>query len=541
MAAWERYWFEPVAAIRPYLLMRIVYAILALDLWTVTLPRGSRYGFGGFDVAHFAWLDALRPQPTPEIYVGLLLFIGMLALICALCDPGRWARALVALLHTYSWAMSLHDSFQHHYFLSLVLAAFVFLPRTRARDLVTAPGDSPPRVSAWAFALLGANVAIVYAFAGLSKLDVTWRSGEVLRMAPLSRLGSIQAFTESLGVPADVFWSANAVGVVALEWTIAVGYLVNVHRDGRRRWVSALAWLTFVLAVGFHTGAEVILALRIGWFTYYMIVIAGVFLLPGRVLHAVAGPALRAARWLQERIDAPSRRWSRRGLDVAAAVGGALAVAAVGLALDLPGAPVAGVAAALVVLGAALGPSAIGRPATPIALGIASALAAAALGTVVAASDARFEYYMSVGRQLDRFGQTGPAHDAYAHASLYGRASLEGLWSSGGSILRVRLRDGVATAVFTQTSPGARQLGFKPGDTSFVVRVNGQQFAGALTLRYDSGCYPEGRTVPNIGFMRRDGEGLVTHFFNFTLDAECRDVARYRISDTIWERIVGVR
>jgi len=538
-AAWERYWFDPVAAIRPYLLMRAAYAVLALDLWVVTLPRGSRYGFGGFDVAHFAWLDAVRPQPTPAIYVGLLLFIGLLALICALCDPGRWARALVAVLHTYSWAMSLHDSFQHHYFLSVVLVAFVFFPRLRTRDLVPAPGAGPPRVSAWAFALLGANVAIVYAFAGASKLDPIWRAGEVLRMAPVSRLGEMQAWTASLGVPAEVFWGASALGVVALEWTVALGYLLNVHRDDRPRWVSALAWLAFVLAVGFHSSAEVILSLRIGWFTYYMVLIAAAYLLPSRLLHAIAGPALRVAARLGARIEALSRERFWRG--AAAAVAGALAIALMGLAVDLPGAPAAGAAAALAVLVGALAPRALGRPAASLALGLAGVIAAAAMGTAMAASDARFEYYMSFGRQLERFGQPAEATGLYERAHRYGEPPLDGLWSSAGSVLRVRVRDGEATAVFFRVGQGARQLGFKPGDVSFVAHVDGQQLDGRLNLRFAGPCYPNGRTVPMIGILRRDGEGMVTHFYNFTLGDDCGDAGPYQISDTIWERVVGAR
>lgn len=185
IAAWDRYWFGGIAAIRPYLLMKVLWCMLAFDVWVLRVPRGGRYGAGGFDVAHFRWLDALQPLPSPGLYVGLMLTVGMLALVCALTDAGRWARALVALMYTYGWAMSLHDIYQHHYFLSLALATFVFFPRLRARDLFATEVKPPARkrrrampsepgrltVSAWGYALLGATLGIVYAYTAVTKWD----------------------------------------------------------------------------------------------------------------------------------------------------------------------------------------------------------------------------------------------------------------------------------------------------------------------------------------------------------------------------------
>jgi hypothetical protein len=48
-----------------------VLALAAVDTWLLMIPRGGRYGAGGFNVAHFAWIDALFPVPTPRAYVGI--------------------------------------------------------------------------------------------------------------------------------------------------------------------------------------------------------------------------------------------------------------------------------------------------------------------------------------------------------------------------------------------------------------------------------------------------------------------------------------
>jgi len=132
---WECYWFGPVAAIRPYLLMKAVLLLLAFDMWLLRISKGARYGVSEFNVAHFPWLDAIQPVPTPELYVGLVLSVGILALVFTFAGAVRWALVLLALSYTYTWAMGMIDLFQHHYFLSLVLFAFLFFPLSHATEL----------------------------------------------------------------------------------------------------------------------------------------------------------------------------------------------------------------------------------------------------------------------------------------------------------------------------------------------------------------------------------------------------------------------
>jgi hypothetical protein len=538
MRAWEGYWFGPVAAIRPYLLMRASYAILAFDLWVVQAPRGGRYGAGGFDVAHFRWLDLVRPLPSADLWVGLVLALGLLALVCALSDPGRWARALVALLHTYSWAMSLHDTYQHHYFLSIALTAFVFFPRVGSRSLAVPGGSAPSMVSAWASVLLGANVAIVYAYAGVAKLDPAWRSGEVLRLAPASRLGPLAAWAEGAGIAPDLFWAACALGIAAMEFLVAAGYLLGARQDdGRGRVTPILTWSAFLLALGFHLANELVMTLSIGWFSAYMVAFACAYLLPPAVLGPVGVAAARVAGWL----DALWRRAAPRPVDVAVVAGAALVVAGAGFALDLPGGGPAGVAAAVVLVGATLGPRWVGRrpPLAPYAA--ASALAAVAMWATVAASGTRHAYYLSTGLLLERLGERRAAMEAFENAERHGSASLEGTWRSGGSTIRVTLQGAVATGVFVEVSLEARRLGFEPGQVSFVATVRGRFLEGQRTLRYGGGCYPEGRVVPMIGLLRPGGATLATHFYNLTVDAACRDTGVYRVPETLWQRATAPR
>jgi len=181
---WDGYWFGPVAAVRPYLLTRTALLMLAFDLWLLRVPSGGlRMSLDGFNVAHFQWLDSVQPLPTPGLYIGIVLLAGMVAFVWALVDAGLWTRALLTLLYAYTWMMSQLDSYQHHYFLSLVLVAFVFFPRVRAFDLYPADqggvgqqrlNASQRTINSWAYVLLGVNVAILYLFTAINKLEPGW-------------------------------------------------------------------------------------------------------------------------------------------------------------------------------------------------------------------------------------------------------------------------------------------------------------------------------------------------------------------------------
>ena len=253
------------------------------------IAHGARYGAGGFNVAHFRWLDALHPVPTAAWYVGLMLLIGWLALVTVLAGTNRLVLGLIALLYTYGWSMSLLDRYQHHYFISLALLCLTFIPSIRSLQLsglrggssadeVRPGGGAGPETSAWSYGLLAATIAIVYVWTAVAKLDTEWRTGLTLRSIAESKVVAVwfRDIAGRVGVGADTFWMIASVAVVVLELFLAVSYLLApVCHVGRlwRCW-RMLAWLG---AVALHVGNEV-LELRIGWFSYYMIVLASVYL-----------------------------------------------------------------------------------------------------------------------------------------------------------------------------------------------------------------------------------------------------------------------
>ena len=106
---------------RVFAIARLVYGLLAFDLWLEMASHGSRYGAGGLNVAHFQWLDAVQPLPDAATYLAVILASGVFSLALCLGIGGRAARWTLFGLYTYGRAMRQHDSYQHHFILSIVL------------------------------------------------------------------------------------------------------------------------------------------------------------------------------------------------------------------------------------------------------------------------------------------------------------------------------------------------------------------------------------------------------------------------------------
>ncbi len=439
---WECYWFGPVAAIRPYLLMKAVLLLLAFDMWLLRIERGAKYGVSETNLAHFPWLDAIQPVPTPELYVGLVLSVGILALVFTFAGAVRWALVLLALSYTYTWAMGILDLFQHHYFLSLVLFAFLFFPLSHATELyqhvpptkgnrrraAKNPNTTRPSVSSWGYRLLGANMAIVYFYTAVTKLsEPEFIQGEIVRRMTRKKpfIRAFEMWLADFNIDPDFFYELAALGVIALEIFIAIAYLLTVRLDeSQSRWLQVVAWFGFIGAVSFHgIGNELFANLRIGWFSYYMIALACVYFLPAPILWFVGGLMTWPVRSLVEpQAKLPVTFTGKGVLDIGLAVGGlAIAVGAffVGFHLDLPGGEAVGLLVAVGLASATIASFFLRRQLEVMKYILASALAGGFMWVSVTQSMVRSDYYRRAGAFKRRQGNLDAAIKDMEKAILY--------------------------------------------------------------------------------------------------------------------------
>ncbi|HWP60533.1 MAG TPA: HTTM domain-containing protein [Candidatus Acidoferrales bacterium] len=428
-----------MAAIRPYLLTKAVLILLAFDLWMVRLPAASTRGLDYFNVAHFAWLDAVQPLPDTSAFTGILLLSGALALFCAISAPSFWAMGLLALGYTYSWAMSMLDGYQHHYFLSLVILAFLFFPRLRARDLYPGRGGSftasstsstPPalrRVSAWGYVLLGVNIAILYFFTAITKAtEEQFVNGWIVRRLTRRELATrLEGWAALIGIPGDALWPIAASGTIALELLLAAAYLVAIKQDTREsRRLRSICLLAFAAVVAFHgLGNEMLLALSIGWFSYYMIALGAVYLLPENILWRLGWlstwPGLRLARIGGAVIRAVESRKASGIIALPMTLLFAGTILAAGLSLDLAGARAVAYLLALVVLGFMVIGFLRGSHAAGLGYSLAMTLGVLFMWAGITFSTVRFEYYERLGAAHKSIGNLAAAIAAYEKARLY--------------------------------------------------------------------------------------------------------------------------
>jgi hypothetical protein len=442
---WARYWFAPVAAIRPYLLAKAMLWLTAFDVWLLRVENSAQFALEDFNVAHFYWLDVVQPVFTPPGYTGLLLGTGLFALYCAFAGANRIVLALLALIYTYSWAASMLDGHQHHYFLSLVLLACVFFPLFRAENFyrteiapagdlkqpARAVGMETPRTGAWGYVLLGVNVAIVYFFTAITKAtDERFVSGEIVRQLSEKKqlLQPLEARLLDFDVAGSGFWQALAFGTIAIEIFLCAVYLLAVKQDEfRRRWLKILSWSGLVAVIVFHgLGNELLFTLRIGWFSYYMIALGCVYFLPESFLWVLG----RILTWPSLQFSAMSSslvaELEHRGAGIAVAsyaIVSLLAVAGIataGFLMDLPGSATVCSLLALslaFVTAASFFRRSFFRGATRYLLG--ATLAVALMWGSVTLSRVRFDYYDRVGAFHQNRGDRQAAIEAYEKAIRY--------------------------------------------------------------------------------------------------------------------------
>lgn len=424
---WDNYWYGEISPTVPRWLFRMVLLLLAFDAWVVMIDHGAKYGAYGFNVAHFGWLDAVSPLPTPGLYVGLLVFVGLLSCWIALVLPAsRVWTGLLCAVYTYAWAMSQLDSYQHHYLLSIVLMCFTALPM----DKIGAKSASKT-LSAWPYTLYCCSVAIVYFYTGVSKTAPDWSSGSVLRAmgAADSLFGAPRQLALSIGFTESTFWSFVGHSVIGVQWLISAGYLAApwlVRSLPARRSVSVLCGLAAFAALTFHIGAE-LLGLKIGWFSYYMLLSAVLVLIPW--------PS-RSRQWLAAQLarigavfslDDGSAFW--RGT-VGRLVLTALALGwlgFIGVRADLPGAAIGAVLAGVAVGAGLVVDGLRNTDDAPMLRAAGALMTGLCLWGALSWSASRYDFYRLAGGGARRRGERELAIEYYAKAKRYAPA---GEWTA---------------------------------------------------------------------------------------------------------------
>ena len=214
------------------------------------------FTFQGFD-----WV-----QPWPGI--GLYLHFGALAVLGLLVAAGvahRITAALLAAGFAYIFLLDKTEYLNHFYAAILLLALIAVMPADRAFSVAARRRPRRPQtVPLWAVWLLRFQVAVIYAYSGIAKLNADWLAGEPMQMWLADRAEMV-----IIGPLLGASWAGIVFSWGGLAFDLAIVPLLLWRRT------RALA---FGLAVGFHLANSIIF--EIGIFPPMMIAATTVFFDP---------------------------------------------------------------------------------------------------------------------------------------------------------------------------------------------------------------------------------------------------------------------
>lgn len=261
-------WLSKPISAAPLSVFRIAFGVMMLAAlirfaangWIDSLYLKPSYFFTYYG---FEWVKPLSATGIYTVFAVLMLC----AVGIALGLFYRISALVFFLLFTYVELIDKTNYLNHYYFISIMALLLALLPANgfMALDVKLKLSKAANAVPRWALLTLQLQMAIVYFFAGIAKINADW----LLHAQPLK------------------IWLANArfdYGIVghwlAQEWVAYVfcwcGMLFDVCIPFlllNRRTV----WYAYVLVVVFHVLTAVLFPM-IGMFPFIMIVCATVFL-----------------------------------------------------------------------------------------------------------------------------------------------------------------------------------------------------------------------------------------------------------------------
>lgn len=169
--------FDKPVSIAPLITFRIVFGLLMFlsivrfwwNGWIESIYVQPKFHF---TYVGFEWVQALG-----NIGMHLLfLCIGLSALMIVFGLFYRLATILFFISFTYVELIDVTTYLNHYYFISLVAFLLIFLPANKdyALDMRLHPEQRRLTVPAWCIGILRFQMAVVYVFAGIAKLNPDW-------------------------------------------------------------------------------------------------------------------------------------------------------------------------------------------------------------------------------------------------------------------------------------------------------------------------------------------------------------------------------
>jgi hypothetical protein len=294
LTAWDRFWFTPVET-STFALFRIAFALVTVA-WTVSLAP-TLFAFYSTDgilpaqpdyAGDAAW--GLLGVFTGNAAVTVLYFLLLVGSISLLFGFQTRIAAIVVFVCLVSfgrrnpWVLNSGDQL-----LQVIAFYMVLMPSGAALSVDRwlkrgTPFWEFPTRSIWPLRLVQIQVSIIYLAAVWAKVrGTTWNDGTAvsyaMRVGDIARLPVPGFITDSL-----VISNVLTYGTLATE--LALGILV---------WNRVLRPWVLLLGVGLHLGIDY--SVRVGFFSYAILITYIAFLPPGTATSLILSFRDRIAGW----------------------------------------------------------------------------------------------------------------------------------------------------------------------------------------------------------------------------------------------------
>ena len=179
---WTSALFTPIDGASLALFRILFGALLTWDVGRyLLLGRVERYyAASGFRFSYFGF-DWVSPLPAAAMNV-VFVALTALAICIAVGLRYRTCAALFAVGYTYVFLIDQANYLNHQYLICLLSFLLAFMPAHAVFSFDSQrSSDRAPVVRRWTVWLLRTQVGIVYAYAGIAKLNPDWLAGEPMR------------------------------------------------------------------------------------------------------------------------------------------------------------------------------------------------------------------------------------------------------------------------------------------------------------------------------------------------------------------------
>lgn len=248
----KQFLFKEVSA-APFIVFRTAFGVMMF----VSLARFIANGWVNelyvkpkffFTYYGFEWL-----KPLNEI--GMYMVFGAMmiaALLIAFNFFYRFGIILFFLLFTYVELIDKTNYLNHYYFISIISFLLCLLP------------NNAKVVPRWAILTLQLQMAIVYFFAGIAKINTDW----LLNAMPLKLWLTASTNSSWLGAILSQDWVAYVFSWCGMLFDVSIAFFLFNRKT---------VWYAYAVVIIFHILTAILFPM-IGMFPFIMIVCAAVFL-----------------------------------------------------------------------------------------------------------------------------------------------------------------------------------------------------------------------------------------------------------------------